>query len=117
AGENNLWDGACVYRLATDGALSVLAPCEYPNGLALSPDERMLYVANTRSSQYIHAIKLDAAGHMVRRSIFADLNAGTEPGIPDGLKVDSIGRVYCTGAGGIWVRAPDGTRVGVSRWP
>ena len=65
AGENNLWDGARVYRLAPDGGLSVLAPCEYPNGLALSPDERTLYVANTRSSQYIHAIKLDAAGHMV----------------------------------------------------
>jgi gluconolactonase len=39
-GDNNLWDGACVYRLAPDGSLSVLALCEYPNGLALSPDER-----------------------------------------------------------------------------
>ena len=56
-----------------------------------------MYVANTRSSQYIHAIRLDAAGNMVGRSIFADLNEDTEPGIPDGLKVDSIGRVYCTG--------------------
>ena len=99
AGENNLWDGAGVYRLAPDGSLSVLALCEYPNGLALSPDERTMYVANTRSSKYIHAIKLDAAGNMVGRSIFADMNEGTEPGIPDGLKVDSIGRVYCTGPG------------------
>jgi len=40
-----------VYRLAPDGGLSVLANCEYPNGLALSPDERTMYVANTRSSQ------------------------------------------------------------------
>jgi gluconolactonase len=100
AGEDNLWDGARVYRLAPDGGLSVLANCEYPNGLALSPDERTMYVANTRSSQYIHAIRLDAAGNMVGRSIFADLNEGSEPGIPDGLKVDSIGRVYCTGPGG-----------------
>ena len=37
AGEDNLWDGARVYRLAPDGGLSVLANCEYPNGLALSP--------------------------------------------------------------------------------
>jgi gluconolactonase len=44
-GENNLWDGAAVYRLAPDGRLSVLAHCEYPNGLALSPDERTMYVA------------------------------------------------------------------------
>jgi gluconolactonase len=103
--------------LAPDGSLSVLAHCEYPNGLALSPDERTMYVANTRSSQYIHAIKLDAAGNMVGRSIFADMNEGTEPGIPDGLKVDSIGQVYCTGPGGIWVLAPDGKRVGIIKWP
>lgn len=117
AGDDNLWDGACVYRLAPDGDLSVLAHCEYPNGLALSPDERTMYVANTRSSQYIHAIRLDAEGRMIGRSIFADLNEGDEPGIPDGLKVDSAGRVYCTGPGGIWVMEPDGRRVGIVRWP
>ncbi len=116
-GENNLWDGASVYRVATDGGISRIAKCEYPNGLALSPDERTLYVANTRSSKYIHGIKLDAAGVMVGRSIFADMNEGKEPGVPDGLKVDSIGRVYCTGPGGIWVFAPDGKRVGVIKWP
>ena len=103
--------------MAPDGSLSVLAHCEYPNGLALSPDERTLYVANTRSSKYIHAIELDAAGNMIGRRIFADMNEGSEPGIPDGLKVDSIGRVYCTGPGGIWVFAPDGKRVGIIRFP
>src|SRR5262249_58064230 len=76
-----------------------------------------MYVANTRSSKYIHSIHLDAAGNMVGRRIFADLNEGIEPGIPDGLKVDSIGRVYCTGPGGIWVLSPDGGRIGVIRWP
>src|SRR5205807_933129 len=90
AGEDSLWDGACVYRLTPAGELSVLAHCEYPNGLALSLDERTMYVANTRSSQYIHGINLDAAGNMVGRSIFADLNEGNEPRIPDGPKGDSI---------------------------
>jgi gluconolactonase len=99
-----------------DSGLSVLAHCEYPNGLALSPDERIMYVANTRSSQYIQATKLDAAGNMVGRSIFADLNEGSEPGTPDGSKVDSVGRVYCTGTGGIWI-APDGKRLGIIEWP
>lgn len=116
-GDNNLWDSAAVYRLAPDGNLSVLAHCEYPNGLAFSPDERTLYVANTRSSKYVHAIKLDANGHMVSRSIFADCNEGSEPGIPDGLKVDSLGRVYCTAPGGIWVWNPDGKRVGIIKFP
>ena len=61
AGKNNLWHGAYVYRVTPDGAISVVAHCEYPNGLAFSPDERTLYVANARSSKYIHAIELDAA--------------------------------------------------------
>lgn len=117
AGIDNLWDGARVYRVMPDGGLSVLAHCEYPNGLAFSPDERTLYVANTRSSKYIHAVDLDAAGNMARRRIFADMNEGTEPGAPDGLKVDSLGRVYCTGPGGIWVFSPEGRRIGVIRFP
>ncbi len=117
AGADNLWDGAAVYRVAPDGALTVLAHCEYPNGLALSPDERTLYVANTRSSKYIHAIELDAAGNLAQRRIFADMNEGKAPGIPDGLKVDSQGRVYCTGPGGIWVFTPGGKRVGIIQFP
>ncbi len=117
AGEDNLWDGAAVYRVAPDGGLSRFAHCEYPNGLAFSPDERTLYVANTRSSKYIHAIELDAAGNMAQRRIFADMNEGKLPGIPDGLKVDSQGRVYCTGPGGIWVFSPGGKRVGIIQFP
>jgi gluconolactonase len=117
AGVNNLWDGACVYRVAPDGAVSVLAYCEYPNGLAFSPDERTLYVANTRSTKYIHAIAVDAAGNRSGRRIFADMNEGREPGIPDGLKVDSQGNVYCTGPGGIWVFNPEGKRIGIIRFP
>jgi gluconolactonase len=116
-GEDNTWDGAAVYRVAPDGAISQLALCEYPNGLAFSPDERTLYVANTRSTKYIHAIGVDAAGRMTGRRIFADMNEGDEPGIPDGLKVDSQGRVYCTGPGGIWVFAPDGRKIGIIRFP
>lgn len=117
AGIDNLWDGASVYRVSPDGAIHSVALCEYPNGLAFSPDERTLYVANTRSSKYIHALDIDAAGRMVRRRIFADMNEGTEPGIPDGLKVDALGRVYCTGPGGIWVFSAEGKRLGVIRFP
>ena len=112
-----MWGGGRVYRVTPDGDMSVLAFCEHPNGPALSPDERTMYVANTRSSKYLHAIRLDAAGRMVGRGIFADMNEGTEPGIPDGLKVDSLGRVFCSGAGGIWVFSPEGKRLGIIRWP
>jgi gluconolactonase len=112
-----MYGGGRVYRLAPDGDLSVLAFFESPNGPALSPDERIMYVNNTRTSQYIHAIRLDAEGRMVGRSIFADMNEGAEPGIPDGLKVDSLGRVFSTGMGGVWVFSPEGKRLGIIRWP
>ena len=95
----------------------MLADFEYPNGLAFSPDERTLYVANTRWAQYIHALEIAADGTMVRRRIFADMSSDETDGVPDGMKVDVEGRVYCTGPGGTWVFAPDGARLGIIRTP
>ena len=66
---------AGVYRIEPDGARRMVADCEYPNGLAFSPDERTLYVANTRWTQYIHAFELNADGDVVRRRIFADMSS------------------------------------------
>lgn len=108
---------AGVYRIAPDGAVSLVADFEYPNGLAFSPDERRLYVANTRWAQYIHLLELDGHGRMVRRRIFADMSSDETDGVPDGMKVDVEGRVYCTGPGGTWVFAPDGTRLGIIHTP
>jgi gluconolactonase len=108
---------AAVYRIAPDGGVSMVASFEYPNGLALSADERTLYVANTRWTQYIHAVELDAGFKMVRRRVFADMSADGTNGVPDGMKVDEAGRVFCTGTGGVWVFEPDGTRIGIIETP
>ena len=109
---------AGVYRIGTDGVTTLVADCEYPNGLAFSPDERTLYVANTRWSQYIHRFELDATGKVLRRRIFAEMASDDDKnGVPDGMKVDVEGRVYCTGPGGTWVFAPDGQRLGIIKTP
>ena len=110
---------AAVYRVAPDGAVSELVRCEYPNGLALSKDERTLYVANTRWTKYIHGIELDSAGNVVRRRVFADMSSdgGETNGVPDGMKVDQAGRVFCTGTGGVWVFEPDGSLAGIIETP
>jgi gluconolactonase len=109
---------AGVYRIAPDGTTTLMADCEYPNGLAFSLDERVLYVANTRWTQYVHAFELDAAGRVVRRRIFAEMASDDDKnGVPDGMKVDVEGRLFCTGPGGTWVFAPDGRRLGIIRTP
>jgi gluconolactonase len=108
---------AGVYRLIPDGGLTLVADCEYPNGLAFSPDERILYVANSRWAAYIHALELNDDGTLRRRRIFADMSSDEPEGVPDGMKVDVEGRVYCTGPGGVWVFAPDGRHLGTIRLP
>jgi gluconolactonase len=110
-------DTSSVIRVKPDGTADVVAEFEYPNGLAFSPDERVLYVANTRFAQYIHAIDLDSAGNMTGRRIFADMSSSETDGVPDGMKVDQQGNVYCTGPGGTWVFAPDGTKLGIIQTP
>src|SRR5262249_12804953 len=108
---------AGVYRIAPDGAVTLVADCEYPNGLCFSPDERTLYVANTRWTQYIHAIELVGPGKMVRRRIFADMSSDETDGVPDGMKIDVEGRVYCTGPAGHGCSRPMARASGSSERP
>ncbi len=107
---------ASVIRVAPDGAVSVVAECELPNGLAFSPDESILYVANTRIP-YIHALDMNPDGTVRRRRIFADMSSGEGEGVPDGMKVDVEGNIYCTGAGGTWVFDAAGNHLGIIRTP
>lgn len=107
-----------VNRITPDGAVELVAPFEYPNGIAFSPDERTLYVSNTRPGQYIVAYDLDADGAVAGVRHFADMPSPDDGnGVPDGMKVDMEGRVYCTGPGGCWVFAPDGELIGVIELP
>ncbi|MCB1740543.1 MAG: SMP-30/gluconolactonase/LRE family protein [Gammaproteobacteria bacterium] len=111
-GVDGVYAGAAVYRVDPDGGIRSVVNVEYPNGLAFSPDERTLYIANTRSTEYMHAIDLDEKGNVLGRRIFADMSVNQGIGVPDGMKVDQAGRVFCTGRGGIWVFEADGTHLG-----
>ena len=108
-----------VYRVFPDGAVEAVVPgFEYPNGLAFSPDESVLYVSNTRPGQYIIAYDLDEGGAVRGVRHFADMPSESDTnGVPDGMKVDAEGRVYCTGPGGCWVFDPSGEPMGVIRLP
>jgi gluconolactonase len=100
-----------VFRIAPDGKLdAVVTDTVYPNGLAFTPDESVLYVNDTRLGE-IRAYDMRPDGRCGPKRLFHKLT-GTEPGIADGMKVDREGNVYCTGPGGVHVIAPDGKLLG-----
>lgn len=121
-----------LFRIDPDGELHLVNDeCEYPNGLALSLDESILYVAISRldekcfqeeargdvcAHRLIRAFDVAANGTLSNNRVFVDMSSA-EPGCPDGIKVDSEKRIFCTGSGGIWVIDPDGNRLGIIRVP
>ena len=107
-----------VYRIAPDGEVhQVVCPYVDPNGLAFSPDEKTFYLVNTRPDALLDAFDVEADGSLSNQRRFFDFPDTGEPGVPDGVKVDVEGRVYCTGPGGIYAIDPDGTSLGVIRLP
>ena len=100
-----------VYRLGTDGSLRIVADdFALPNGLAFSPDESVLYIDDS-AHKHIRAFDVAADGSLKNSRILLDL-AANEPGVPDGMKVDLAGNVFCTGPGGLWVCRADGKLLG-----
>src|SRR2546428_335568 len=83
-----------------------------PNGLAFPPDESVLYINDSRRG-HIRAFDLLPNGTLAKQTdrVFAELR-GSEPGVPDGMKVDREGNVYCGGSGGVWVMDPQGKKLG-----
>lgn len=102
-----------VYRLAPDGKVSVVTKAvKWPNGIALSNDQKTLYLAvsdgaNTR----VTACALDGSG---LRDVFVaqPLKKADRPGGCDGMKVDERGNLWTTGPGGVLVVSPEGKHLG-----
>ena len=103
-----------VYRVAPDlGSIHVLVrDFVVPNGLAFSPDEQILYVNDSRRG-HIRAFDVEPTGLLALATdrVFATLQ-DSRIGVPDGMKVDVEGNVYCTGPGGIWIFDSTGTHLG-----
>jgi gluconolactonase len=101
-----------VYRLGRDGVLScVVRDFLGPNGLAFSPDESVLYIGDSEDD-FIKRFQVEADGSLSGGEMFSDQSSDGRDGDPDGMKVDTDGRLWTTGAGGIWVIEPDGTVLG-----
>jgi gluconolactonase len=106
-----------VYRLSTDGKLTVIASdMSRPNGVALSPDEKTLYVGSTEGKEpWVKAYSLNADGTVASGRVFFDgsalMKAGRRGGF-DGLRVDAHGNIWTSGPGGVLVISPEGKHLG-----
>ena len=107
-----------VFRLSASGQLSLVTrDLTFPNGIALSPDGRTLYVAVSDNDAHpeIWAYPVNADGSVGTGRVFYDARARVKQGLQgalDGMKVDAKGNVFTTGPGGILVLSPAGKHLG-----
>lgn len=101
-----------VYRLSPDGQKITLVADDFdkPNGLAFSPDEKLLYIDDSER-RHLRVFDVQPDGTLANGRIFYDMKT-KKPGLPDGMKLDRQGHIYCTGGGGVWVFDPDGNHLG-----
>jgi len=101
-----------VYLVRPDGSMARVADdFVRPNGLAFSPDERVLYIDDS-GRRHVRRFLVGVDGLLKADGIFADMDH-PQPGSPDGIKVDEDGHVFVAGATGVWVFTPEGKRLGV----
>lgn len=106
-----------VFRVGKDGKVTAIEKeLTRPNGVALSPDESILYVAQSEGTKaIINAYSLDQGGNVTGKKLFldvTDLVKPDAPGAPDGLTVAADGTIFTSGPGGVLVISKDGKRLG-----
>ena len=123
-----------VYRVSVDGEVTLVEDrLTTPNGLAFSPDESTLYVADSLPAMVVYRYLVLPDGGLEGREPFIDmrrfaharwrrgvsrlLRRQPRRGVPDGIKVDEDGRVWVAGVGGIWVAEPGGRLLGIATPP
>jgi gluconolactonase len=115
-----------VFMLKNGHLACIDSSLSWPNGIALSPDERFLYVANVETGpaggeEEVNAFwiryHLDARGEVLRREVFYRAEEPFLPGGPDGMTVDRAGNLFLTGPGGILVVNPEGKKLGTIQMP
>jgi gluconolactonase len=106
-----------VYRVNPDGSDLTLLADDFgqPNGLCFSLDESRLFVNDTER-QHIRVFSVTPHGGLTGGAVWAE-TVGEGEGAPDGMKIDSVGNVYCCGPGGIHVFDPSGNVLGVIGTP
>jgi gluconolactonase len=87
-----------------------------PNGIAFSPDEKILYIADSGKHVWMK-YPVNADGSVGEGTVFFDANIDKTPGSPDGIRVDKNGNLYGSGPGGVWILSPEGKHLGTVKIP
>ncbi|MBA3289181.1 MAG: SMP-30/gluconolactonase/LRE family protein [Acidimicrobiia bacterium] len=107
-----------VYRVREGEVTLLTADLLGPNGIALSPDEAHLYVGDWDDDfKVVMRYDLDASSDISNPTVLVDLTNEDGDDAIDGIKVDAAGNLFVCGPGGIWVIAPDGTKLGLLTLP
>ncbi|MDA7877870.1 SMP-30/gluconolactonase/LRE family protein [Akkermansiaceae bacterium] len=105
-----------VYRIAPDGKVTtVISNLDRPNGVALSPDSKTLYIAQSQGGKaWILSYPVKADGSLGKETLLYDATPLSKelPGAPDGLKTDTLGNIWCTGPGGVLILTAEGKLLG-----
>lgn len=105
-----------VFRIDPQGQVSLVADdFDRPNGIVLSPDEGLLYVADT-NAEHVRVFTVEPGGDAVGGEVFVDLQSDLQ-GNPDGMAMDVFGDLYVSGGGGVRVVSPDGAVLGTIEVP
>jgi sugar lactone lactonase YvrE len=109
-------DFQAVWRITPDGKISPESKdFGLPNGIGLSPDEKTLYIGDSRRAM-LYALDVAPDGSLSNQRLLTDLKS-TEKGAVDGMKLDEQGNIWTTGPGGVWIIDKTGAHIGTIRLP
>lgn len=108
-----------VYKISADGKVTLLVDSlTRPNGIAFTPDEKTLIVANSDPEKPVwYAFDLDENDSLTNARIFYNAKGAEGPGLPDGFKIDKQGNIFASGPGGIWIFDKDAKVLGKIKLP
>jgi len=101
-----------VYRYAGGKLTAMITDMKQPNGIGFSPDGKTLYVSNSMPDMVLRAYDVGADGKLSNKRILYRWAQALGAGVPDGLKVDSVGNIWATGPGGVSIISPQGKVLG-----
>ena len=104
------YGGCYVFRYdpQTQALTAVARDFDMPNGIAFSPDERRLYVADSGQPHHIRVFDVQPGGTLANGRVFCEIDKG----VPDGIRCDADGRVWSSAGDGLHIFAPDGKLIG-----